>query len=735
MKDIKLSITAVIALYGSMVAAEVLDLGNVSVTATKTEQVLSDSPASVTVISNDELKQRNVSRVSDALLMVPGLSMGTPMNGQMSQGTSAGGFTLRGMNSSRTAVLVDGVPLVDGFSSKVDFRTVLTDDVERIEVVPGAFSSLYGSNAIGGVINIITKKSSKPETTIRYKKGFGDAEGNDIAAYYRNHFENGFGITLGVSREDRTDYVNEFVVKTPGTTSGITPVTGGIPTTTNTGIPSYIVGDKGEMAWTQKNATLKLSYDLDQKSKLYGGITYNVYKTDQGDYHSYLYDASGNNVINNTSLSIDGSNKISLAETDFASTSPLEQGSIRTFVGYEGTISGKYATKLEVAKSKISNWYLEKGTGATFYSGPGSKKDNPSEALDMLAQVGFALTDMHYLTIGLNQRNTELDRKVYNLTDWRNENTITGSATEGAYGESATSSVFLQDEISLSDTFTIYAGGRYDRWKTEGNNFKIGTGAYNNVFEERTDSAFSPKVSLVYLPVDNVTLRASAGKSFRAPDNYELYGTLYCCGSYYQSNPELKPETATTYEIGAEWRINPSFKTGMSLYQTTLEDMIYSKRIDATHQEKANAGEARVQGIELTANADLTSWLNLDLAYSYINSEVLKNEADPTTIGNKLAQTPRYMASAALSAKYMNWGGLIETKYSDMVYNSEANIGNIEGVPGSFDSYWMTNAKVDYTINKGLKASISVNNITDEQVYQFYLLPGRNVTAELVMTF
>lgn len=167
MKDIKLSITAVIALYGSMVAAEVLDLGNVSVTATKTEQVLSDSPASVTVISNDELKQRNVSRVSDALLMVPGLSMGTPMNGQMSQGTGAGGFTLRGMNSSRTAVLVDGVPLVDGFSSKVDFRTVLTDDVERIEVVPGAFSSLYGSNAIGGVINIITKKSSKPETTIR----------------------------------------------------------------------------------------------------------------------------------------------------------------------------------------------------------------------------------------------------------------------------------------------------------------------------------------------------------------------------------------------------------------------------------------------------------------------------------------------------------------------------------------------------------------------------------------
>jgi iron complex outermembrane receptor protein len=83
------------------------------------------------------------------------------------------------MDSSRTAVLVDGKSMTDGFSSKVDFRTIMADDVEKIEVVPGAFSSLYGSNAIGGVINIITKEPTKPETTIKYKRGFGDASGND----------------------------------------------------------------------------------------------------------------------------------------------------------------------------------------------------------------------------------------------------------------------------------------------------------------------------------------------------------------------------------------------------------------------------------------------------------------------------------------------------------------------------------------------------------------------------
>lgn len=734
MKNIGLSL-ATIFVCSAIGQAESADIGEISVTATKTEQATSNSPASVTVISNKELKQRNVSRVSDALLMVPGLSMGTPLNGQMSQGIGAGNFTLRGMNSSRTAVLVDGVPLTDGFSSKVDFRTILTDDVERVEVVPGAFSSLYGSNAIGGVINIITKKAKKPETTLRYKKGFGDASGDDIAIYHRNTYSNGLGVVVGLSQENRDGYVGDFLVKTPGTASGATPVTGGVVTTTPYGIPSYIVGDKGKMAWKQTNATLKLNYELTPESKIYGGIAYNHYKTTQGGYHSYLYDVAGNNIVSNNSLSINGSKKISLAETDFATTAPLSQSSVRTHIGYEGAIKDKYYTKFEISKAKIGNKYLEKGAGATFDGGPGTKKNNPSEALDTIAQVSFSLNKSNYVTAGLTQRNTELDRHVYNTTSWRDEDSVVGVATEGAYGKSAMSSMFLQDEITFSDMLKLYVGGRYDRWQTNGNNFKIGAGAYNNTFTERTDSAFSPKISAVYLPAEDITLRASAGKSFRAPDNYELYGTLYCCSKYYLSNPDLTPETATTYEVGGEWRVTPKLKTGISLYQTKLKDMIYGKTIDATHVEKANAGEAKVSGIELTASANLASWLDLDLAYSYIDSKVLKNDADPTTIGHKLAETPRYMASVALAAKYMKWSGLIEAKYSDKVYSTEANTPDVGGVPGSYDSYLITNAKVGYAFNDKITADLSINNLTDEKIYSFYLLPGRNVTAEIVYKF
>ena len=147
--------------------AELLD--GMSVTATRTATNNAESPAAVTVITTKEIDERNVSRITDALNLVPSLSMSMALNGQMSQGTGAGGFTLRGMNASRTAVLVDGMSVVDGYSSKVDFRSMFVEDVERVEVVRGASSSLYGSNAIGGVINIITKQPSKPETTVKYK--------------------------------------------------------------------------------------------------------------------------------------------------------------------------------------------------------------------------------------------------------------------------------------------------------------------------------------------------------------------------------------------------------------------------------------------------------------------------------------------------------------------------------------------------------------------------------------
>lgn len=736
-----LAVGALVAVAPAVLAAETdVELKTTVVTATKTETEVSEAPAAVTVVTDKDISERNVSRVTDALAQVPSLHLSSPMIGQMSQGTGAGNFTLRGMNASRTAVLIDGKPLVDSFSSKVDFRTILTDDIARVEVVSGAFSSLYGSNAIGGVINIITKEPDKQEITVRAKKGFGDAEGEDLNVYYRDKFANGLGIVAGFGYQDRDGYVNEYVVRTPSTGTG-TPVTGAIPTTTASGAPAYIVGDKGKVPWHQLNSTIKLTYDLTPRNKLYGGVAYNDYETDYRPYNTYLRDAAGNPVASGN-VSVDG-RKIALGSTNagFATAAPLRQGDLRYHGGFEGIVGQDYKVKAELAKLKKTSWYDTYTTGGTWSGGPGTHNDSPSESLDGLAQVSFPLGTSQFLVTGLSVRQASLDRKVHSLSNWRDPDSKT-TLNEGAKGDSTTVSLFAQDEITVSEALTLYVGGRLDRWETKGSNFKVGTGAYNNTFPSRSETAFSPKLSAVFKPGEQVTLRASVGQSFRAPDNYELYGTLYCCSTYYYSNPNLKPETATTWEVGGDWMPTEKLKTTVSVYQTNLKDMIYSRTLATTtppatrpDRDRINAGEARVRGVELSGAARLASWLDLNLTYAYIDSEMLKNDADPLTVGKRLAYTPKNIASISLSARQGPWTGLLEAKYTGRAYSTEQNTQAVEGVPGSHDSYTMTNAKAGYQINKTTKASLAINNLTDAKVYQYYLLPGRNVTAELALSF
>jgi len=125
----------------------------VVISATRFDVPRDQSPASVSVISSDDLEQKQIERVSDALREVPGLSVvqtGTP--GQL---TSV--FT-RGLNSAHTQVLLDGIPINQGLAGQFDFANLTTDNIERIEVVRGPQSTIYGPRALAGVIQIFTKR-------------------------------------------------------------------------------------------------------------------------------------------------------------------------------------------------------------------------------------------------------------------------------------------------------------------------------------------------------------------------------------------------------------------------------------------------------------------------------------------------------------------------------------------------------------------------------------------------
>jgi outer membrane cobalamin receptor len=125
----------------------------VVVSATRFDIPLDQSPASVSVISSEDLEQKQIERVSDALREVPGLSI--VQTGTAGQLTSV--FT-RGLRSEHTQILLDGIPINQGLQGAFNFADLTTDDIDRIEVVRGPQSTLYGPRALAGVIQIFTKQ-------------------------------------------------------------------------------------------------------------------------------------------------------------------------------------------------------------------------------------------------------------------------------------------------------------------------------------------------------------------------------------------------------------------------------------------------------------------------------------------------------------------------------------------------------------------------------------------------
>ena len=168
MQKLILALCAVLAATCS-VQAETFTMDTVVVTATRTATPLSQVGSSVTVITAAEIEKKQHPKVIDVLRSVPGLSI--TQTGGMG---SAVAIYQRGTDTKHTLVLMDGVEFRDASSTGggANLANISTDNIERIEIVRGAQSVIYGSDAIGGVINIITKKgTSEPHGYASIEKG------------------------------------------------------------------------------------------------------------------------------------------------------------------------------------------------------------------------------------------------------------------------------------------------------------------------------------------------------------------------------------------------------------------------------------------------------------------------------------------------------------------------------------------------------------------------------------
>jgi len=238
---ISLSLVAA-ATFLNVANADSIDLGDVSVTATKTERKVADVPASIEVITEKDIKNSTSLNANELLKNVAGVSIRNPL-GVMST-SSNNKVYMRGFggNDARTLVLLDGVPLNDAFGGAVEWTQIPLDAIKRIEVVKGSGSSLYGSNAMGGVINIITKKPQKQQTNINLSYGSMNTKIGSISTSGKN---GKFGYYLLGQLTDSDGYIADVKPKDNSIKRGV----------------------------EKANANLKLTYDIDDSSGI--GVSYN----------------------------------------------------------------------------------------------------------------------------------------------------------------------------------------------------------------------------------------------------------------------------------------------------------------------------------------------------------------------------------------------------------------------------------------------------------------------------
>lgn len=720
---------------GAAQSGEAVELDEMVITATRTNASLSAAPAAVTVVNTRDIESKNASRLGDVLDQVPSLYLRGGALGQ-SQGTiGTSGMSLRGIDQTKILILLDGQPIQDASSGKVNWRVPFVEDIARVEVVPGAFSSLYGSNAIGGVVNIITKQPDKREFTAKIKKGWGDASGEDASIYFRDRMDNGLGFVGGLGYQDRDSYVNDFVVKAPVAGVAGTSVSGAQAITTRDGTPAYLVGDLGAVPWNATNATTKLFYDLNARDKIYAGVNYQETKQDYTQFNTYLTNTATGVPVSSGVLGINGQ-RVVLTNYDFTLFSflPLHEAMTRYFVGYDGTIGNDYLLKADFGKIERKYNFTLASPTANWNSGAGTLSDTPNDGIDGTVQLSFPVGNKHFLVTGLALHKDSVNQQIHALSNWRNPGSRT-ALNSGYNGYSTTASIFAQDEFSATDTLKVYLGGRWDDWETRGDNFSNVAPVGSTLYPSRSVSAFSPKVSAVYKPVGAAIVRASFGRSFRAPTNQDLYVTTTSRGRTTAGDPNLQPERGTTWEVGGEFSFTENTRASATYYETRLSNLIYLMQVSATNSLRINAGRAKVNGIELSAATKLANWLELDANYAYIDSEMLENATDPGSVGKRLTDSPKNIAGIGLTAQQGAWTGTLNARYVSHSYFTAQNTDTVEGVPGSYDGHTMVNTKLGYAFSRMVKGSVAINNLLDKKAYSFFLLPSRNVTAEMDFSF
>ena len=698
---------------------ETYKMAEIVVTASRSEQNLDLAPSASSIITSKEIEKFNIQTLDEALRFETNVYHRNGMGILMTSKP----VTLRGIpGESRTLIMLDGIPMNSGFNGDVEWNNISMNNVERIEVIRGSGSSLYGGNAMGGIINIITKSPEK--LTMNAHFGYGEQETSKIDLSVSNKLDR-FSFMIGGQTQE-TDGYAPYLRHRP-VKDGDGNLTGGWSSPSNTGYNYWVIGDRGNMSATNQTVNLMMAYDTSETGKLKFDVQWGTHESEYDNPHSYIKDINGNTVW---SGDVDAGNgkKVPVKYSDFLYGSrKLEQTSIMPSLTYKERLGKLDFMGIVSYKDWNKKFGEEDASGNdTYENAPGTLFDSDLQTLTSDLQLGMDVGSTHYLTVGSFYRNDDYTRDTYELEYFRS----LGSKTEHKFiirGKEALYAFYLQDQWDIIKGLTVYTGLRWDNWKAY--NGKSGkTGAVVGV-KDYDENHLSPKLAVVWQAGDNTYVRGSVANSFRGPTISELF--YLPNAKRYKANPDLKPETMWNYEIGADqYLLNRRIKISGAVYHSEIEDMISRRKVDGLRFYD-NFSEAKVDGVEAAVTADMTDWLRLWGNISYNRTKITKDKTRSEVKGKWLPGVPEIMGNVGCDAVFSKFKLSIGGNFLGKEYTSSDN-SDKDDLRGGYAERWLWNAKLSCFPLEWIEASISVDNIFDNQDYEWvYLERGRFFMAEL----
>ncbi len=624
------AICAVLLLTNTTWAAPALEdgedvLDNIVITATKTEADVRDVPASVTVITAEDIARANVKSVEDILRYQTGFAV------KDMGGMKATKVSMRGMSQNGVLVMVDGVSVNNGYTGGANWSSVPVEMIERIEVVRGAGSALYGSNAMGGVVNIITK-----ETT-----------GGKITAGFGSHHTRYGDLYYGLKENDLFFSVNYGKRTTDGYRDDITDTAASAST-------------YGKRASERETYGMKLTYDVNNENKVI--FSHQVTENSYGYYQS-TYDPQ------NAGL----------------------RKAIATQLSWQGRYEDGSSLNVSLSQYDMNRYWTQSGKNYT---------PNPVKSREAEANYSWMAGDKHHITVGASYKQDKGSSET-----WWPGNEL----KDRSGGKTENIGFFIQDDIRLSEQANLIIGGRYDSWK-----FKNGYNMSGDI-DGGDASQFSPKASFNYKANDVTSYYVSVGKAFNSPTLFNLsrLWPMGNSGNFLRPNANLEPEELMMYEVGAKFDLDGKTSATVSVFQNDVDNMIdqcpYGTGGDLFWN---NVGEARIRGIEAEVSRRFDDAWSGFISYTYNDSEVLRYDADPSLIGNRLTTVPEQEFKLGVTYQKAKWMTNLLARYTSEIYE---DISNSTAPADMADAVFLMDIKIAYTFDDRQSVSLAIDNLLDRE--------------------